>query len=162
MLREIPHSVSVKTHKRNWNVLAEPAKELQYPSAIPISVFHQQGHQFSNIYILYQPLDFLFLFLCHEKPPFVNCSTFLTKLQFFCSKRIDLSKILKLSFVKVTICKQILRISVFDEPYILIFRFCVVTRTPFLPFSWVATPNIPVPHDGCVRILAMQLYKQRP
>ena len=46
--------------------------------------------------------------------------------------------------------------------YILIFRFRIEARTPFLPFSWVATPNIPVPHDGCVRVFAMQLYKQRP
>ena len=44
--------------------------------------------------------------------------------------------------------------------YILIFRFRIEARTPLFPFSWVATPNIPVPHDGCVRVLTMQLYKQ--
>ena len=73
------------------------------------------------------------------------------KITIFCSNQFILSKILKLNFAKVIICKQIIRI----------FQFCVETRTPFLPLLWVSTPNIPVPHDGCVGILAMQLYKQR-
>ena len=44
--------------------------------------------------------------------------------------------------------------------YILIFRCRIEARTPFLPFSLIASPNIPVSHNSCVRIFAMQLYKQ--
>lgn len=65
MLRKIPNSVCVKTHKRNWNILAEPSEKLQDPPGISVAMLHKHSHQFSNIYILYQPLDFGFLFLCH-------------------------------------------------------------------------------------------------
>jgi hypothetical protein len=55
MLAKIPHSVSVKTHKRNWYILAEPAEEFQYPSAIPIAVSHQQVHHLADVLVLQPP-----------------------------------------------------------------------------------------------------------
>jgi hypothetical protein len=55
MLAKIPHSIGVKAHNYDWNVLTEPAKEFQNPSAIPISVLHQQGHNLADILVL-QPL----------------------------------------------------------------------------------------------------------
>ena len=44
--------------------------------------------------------------------------------------------------------------------YILILRLSIEARTPLFPFSLIASPNIPVSHNSCVRIFAMQLYKQ--
>ena len=55
MLAKIPHSIGVKAHNYNWNILTESAKEFQNPSAIPISVLHQQGHHLANVFVL-QPL----------------------------------------------------------------------------------------------------------
>lgn len=52
ILREIPHSVGVKAHNGYWHVLAEPAEELQYSSAIPISMLHKHIHQLGNVHIL--------------------------------------------------------------------------------------------------------------
>lgn len=46
----------------------------------------------------------------------------------FCTKISILSKILKLSFVKVTICKQIIRISVFDEPSLILYPYIPILR----------------------------------
>ena len=44
--------------------------------------------------------------------------------------------------------------------YILIFRLGIEARTPFLPFFRIASPDVSMPHDCCVRIFAMQLYNQ--
>ena len=43
--------------------------------------------------------------------------------------------------------------------YILIFRLRIEARTPFLPFFRITPPDVSVSHDGCVRVLTMQLYK---
>jgi hypothetical protein len=55
MLRELPNSKSVKAHKDYWHVLTEPAEELQNPSAIPITMSHQQIHNLTDIFV-FQPL----------------------------------------------------------------------------------------------------------
>lgn len=55
MLTKIPHSIRVEAHNDYWNVLTEPAKEFQNPSAIPISVLHQQVHHFTYVFVLQPP-----------------------------------------------------------------------------------------------------------
>ena len=39
--------------------------------------------------------------------------------------------------------------------YILIFQLSIEARTPFLPFFRIAPPDVPVPHDGCMRVFIM-------
>ena len=70
MLRKIPYPISMKSHKADRHIFAVPSEELQDSPAIPISMPHKHAHKFSNIYVLYQPLDFGFLFLCHRKTSF--------------------------------------------------------------------------------------------
>lgn len=62
MLRELPYSISVKAHNNDRHILAELSEELQYSSAIPITMLLKHIHQFRYINVLYQPLDFGFLF----------------------------------------------------------------------------------------------------
>ncbi len=52
MLAEIPHSVCVKAHERDRNVLAEPSEKFQNSSAIPITMLHEYIHQLGNVHIL--------------------------------------------------------------------------------------------------------------
>lgn len=67
MPRKLTYSISVKAHNNDWYILAEPPEELQDSPGISVAMLHKHPHQFSNIYVLYQPLDFGFLFLCHDK-----------------------------------------------------------------------------------------------
>jgi hypothetical protein len=65
MLRKVPDTISVEEHKAYRHILAVPPEELQDSPGISVAMLHKHSHQFSNIYVLYQPLDFGFLFLCH-------------------------------------------------------------------------------------------------
>lgn len=65
MLAKIPYTIRMKTHDDERHILAESSKKFQDSPGIPVAMLHKHSHQFSNIYILYQPLDFGFLFLCH-------------------------------------------------------------------------------------------------
>ena len=67
---KIPDAIGMKAHKADWHILAVPPEELQDSSGISVAMLHEHPHQFRHINVLNQPLDFGFLFFCHDKNSF--------------------------------------------------------------------------------------------
>ena len=62
MLGKIPDAIGMKAHDTERYVLTEPPEEFQDSPGISVAMLHKHSHQFCNIYVLYQPLDFSFFF----------------------------------------------------------------------------------------------------